>query len=92
MTVLADADECEVNRFRREDVADALCDSFGISLAVQQVITSDSNSIDEPVEQIAPKTGAMREGQADVLVEMEHLHARPVDAGSRRQRLEEVDL
>ena len=31
-------------------------------------------------------------GQADVLVEVEHLDARPVDARRARQRVEELEL
>ena len=34
----------------------------------------------------------MIDGQTDVLVEMKHLDARPVDAGRRGERLEKIEL
>ena len=64
----------------RERVAGLSRNLLGICFAFEQVIPADANFVDEPIEQVAPKAGGMVDRQADVLVEMKHLDARPVDA------------
>ena len=46
----------------------------------------------QPLEKIAAEARGMIDRQADILVEMEHLDARPVDPRRGHQRLEELDL
>ena len=67
-------------------------DARGVALAVEQVIAGDAGLADQPLEQVPAEAGGMIDGQADVLVEMKQLDPRPVDAGRRGERVEELEL
>ena len=71
MTVLANADKCQVNRALGQKTPDRGGGLRGILFAVQQVIPSDRHFADEPIEQVSTKAGRMIDGQTDVFVQVE---------------------
>ncbi len=75
-----------------ECAADSICNLRRIAVAVEQVIAADAHLVDQPIEQVAPKACGVIDRQADVLIEMKHFDARPVDGGRRCERFEEIDL
>src|SRR5580765_1818739 len=52
----------------------------------------DAGLIDEPLLQEAAEAGGMGFRNADVLVEVEHLHARPVNTGKAGEHFEKRKL
>jgi hypothetical protein len=56
------------------------------------VIARDARLRDEPFHQVSAKARRVVDRQADVLVEVEHLHLAPGHAGIGGQRVEEHEL
>ena len=52
----------------------------------------DARLADQPLEQVAAEARRVIDRQADVLVEMKHLDARPVDARRGGERVEKLEL
>ena len=77
---------------RDELAADAVGDRGGVVLDVEQVMARDAGLRNQPFAKVFAKAGGMIGGEADILVEVKHLDARPLDARRRRQRVEEVEL
>jgi len=55
------------------------------------VIPLDPGLADQPLQQISAKACGMIDGQPDVLVKVEHLHASPVERQCG-ERVEEIEL
>ena len=55
-----------------------------LALAVEQVVAGDAGLVDQPLQQVSAEAGRVIDRQTDVLVEVKHLDARPVDAGHPR--------
>ena len=92
VAVLADADERDVDRRRTRSPADLVGDLPRLVLAVEEVVRARCPSVaNQPLEEVAAEACGMIERQADVLVEMEHLDARPVDARRGNQRFEKLE-
>ena len=92
MRVLPDPDERDVDRRLRQLATDALRHLARIPLGVEQVVVANAGLVDQALAQVPAKARGMVDRQADVLVEMEHLDARPVDAVRAGERLEEIEL
>ena len=92
MPVLADADKGDIDRGRPNRIAGRVGNRPRVVLAVEQVVRQDARRTDQPLEQIPAEARGMVHRETDVLVEVEHLHPRPVDPGRGHQRLEEFDL
>src|SRR5207244_5959355 len=70
MPVLPDADESDIYGCRSQSFADA-ADNFGrITVAIEQVIISNSHVMNKAFEKIFAKDGGMTDVKHDVLVEM----------------------
>ena len=92
MPVLPDADESDIYGCRSQSFADA-ADNFGrITVAIEQVIISNSHVMNQAFEKIFAKAGGMTDGKPDVLVEMKHLDSLPVDVFSAGQRVQKIQL
>ena len=52
----------------------------------------DARRVDQPLEEVPPEARRVVGGDADVLVEVEHLHAVPGTSGQRDERGEELEL
>ena len=63
-----------------------------LALAIEQVIRAHPRRSNQPLEEITTEARRMIDRQPDILVEVKHLHARPVDPRRGHQRLEELDL
>ena len=92
MRVLPDPDERDVDRRLRQLAAHALRLLARIPLGIEQVVVANAGLVDQALAQVLAKARGMVDRQADVLVEMEHLDARPVDAVRAGERLEEIEL
>ena len=92
--ILADADKGHINRLVLNQRADASTFLMRIIFAIQVMKRrqGDGQLAHKPLPQIQPKRRRMRDRQADVLVQVKHLHPRPVDPGRGHQRLEELEL
>jgi len=64
----------------------------GIALPVEQVVVRDGGLVNQPLEEIFAKTGAMSVRESNVLVQVEHFDALPFDARSTGKRLQELEL
>ena len=58
----------------------------------QQVIMPDASFLDQLLHEHLAKAAWMRDGQADVFIEMEGLNLAPVDIGSFCKRIEKLEL
>ena len=92
VAVLADADECDVDGALGDRASRPLGDRRGVSFAVEQVVPRETRLADQPLEQVLAEAGRVLDRQADVLVEVKHLDARPVDAGRGGEGVEKVEL
>ena len=92
VAILANPDKRHVDGRLGELAANALGDAGGVLFPIEQMIPGDARLGDEAIEEVFAKTGGMIDRQADVLVQVEHLHARPVDGGRRGKRLQKVEL
>jgi len=92
VTVFADTDECDVDGAGFQFLPHSFDYNRGIQFAVEQVVSPNARFSNEALHQISAEAGRMRFGKSYVLIEMEHLDALPVDAGSCSEELEEVEL
>jgi hypothetical protein len=92
VAVLADADERAIDRRLADGGADPAADLLRVLRAVEQVMPRDAGRPDQALLQVALKARRMVRAHADVLVEMKHLDASPVDAGTGGERLEKLEL
>ena len=83
--ILPNSDKRQIDRFALKFSPDFSDRTSRISVAVQEVISSDPRLADQSLEQILPKARRMRDGKSDVFVKVENFDATPVDAGSRSQ-------
>jgi hypothetical protein len=92
VAVLADADERHVDRVARNRLADRPAHGVDVPLAVELMEHGDPRRLDEMLAQYPAEAGRMRGRQADVLVEVEQLDPRPVDARAPDQVVQEPEL
>ena len=90
--ILPNSDKRQIDRFALKFSPDFSDRTSRISVAVQEVISSDPRLADQSLEQILPKARRMRDGKSDVFVKVENFDATPVDAGSSGQRLKKFEL
>src|ERR1700722_2293114 len=92
VAVFADSDECDVDWCRCQFLTYRADNFGGILFAVEQVIAADAGFSNKAFHQIFAETGGVVDRKANVLIEVEHFDARPVDAGSGGEELEEIEL
>src|SRR5262249_29383984 len=92
MSIFADADEGYVNRRRADLFANALANLIRMAFPIPQVIISQSPPFDQTFEQVFAKARRMSDRQTDVLIEVDHLDFRPVNAGRFRQGAQKLEL
>jgi hypothetical protein len=63
-----------------------------VALPVEQMITPHARGPDQAIQQKLAEAGPMCDRQTNIFIEVKHLHLPPMDAGARRQFLEETDL
>jgi hypothetical protein len=90
--VLTDADERDVDGRLRQLAADTCRHLERIPFHVEQVVIAHAGLVDQALAQVLAKARGMVDRQADVLVEMKHLDAGPVDPVRAGERLEEIEL
>ncbi len=56
------------------------------------MIAADTRLTNEPLHQVSAETGRVIERKSNILIEMEHFDAIPIDAGSSSEKLQEVEL
>jgi hypothetical protein len=93
VAVLADPDEGDVDGrpLQQRSDAPALRGDVG-GVARQEVEGRRVHALDDPLAQVAAEARRVRVADPDVLVEVEHLHARPVDARGRSESVQELEL
>src|SRR5262249_39277347 len=92
MAVFADADEGHVNRRRDDLFADAFANLIRIGVAVEQMAMRYSRRSDQVLHQLLAKARRMRDWQAGVFIEVEHLDFRPVNARRLCQSVQKLEL
>src|SRR5215468_649080 len=92
MTVLANADEGDVDGRFADRLIRPGDDLSRIPFSIQEVSICDSSLADQVLLQKAAETGGMRHGQSDVLVEMKEFHPVPVEALGAGKRVEKLEL
>jgi hypothetical protein len=80
VAVFADADKRDVDGALGDRASRAIGHRRGVPFAVEQVVPRETRLADQPLEQVLAEARRMLDRQADVLVEVKHLDARPVDA------------
>ena len=90
VAVLADADQTDVNGFLA-DLFGQLCDAF--SSAVDKVNSlQGADLVHKALLQVLAEAGHVGDGQTNVLVQMEHLNAVPLNAGFLCQGTDGIEL
>jgi hypothetical protein len=92
MTVLADTDKGDIDWGRRNRSPGRVGNRPRVMFAVEEVVSRDARRPNQPLAQIPAEARRMLHRETDVLVEVEHLHPRPVDPWRGHQRLEKFDL
>ncbi len=92
MGVFADSDEREVDGGGLQCLPYGADDVRGILFTVQQLVAADTCFSNEPLHEIIAEASRVSDGKSDVLIQMEHFDAVPIDPGSCGEELQEVDL
>jgi hypothetical protein len=80
-------------RWAGTQLASYTLDHFpGIALPVEQVVVRDGGLVNQPLEEIFAKTGAMSGRESNVLVQVEHFDALPFDPWGSGKSLQELEL
>src|SRR5437763_17159631 len=91
MSVFADAHKGHVYR-GTANLSGHFGDDFPrVAFSAYEMVTVDPNSIDKPIQQILSKTRRMRDRNAEILIQVEHLHAFPSNFGIGRELIEHSD-
>src|SRR5262249_41254570 len=92
MAVLANPDECYVDRSSRQHPTERLAHIVGITGAGDRMEALDSSGLNQPLAEVPSETGGMRIRQAHVFIEVKHVDPPPVHTGLRPEAVEEGDL
>src|SRR5262249_6621743 len=92
VAVFTDSNEGEVNRCGGQRLPYRANNLGRILLAIEQVIPANARLANEALHQIFAETGRVADREANVLVEVKHFDAVPVDARSCGQELQKVEL
>lgn len=92
VSVLADADESEINGGSEQVVGGGAEKRGGIGVAVECVVTNDGGLIDEATLKIVGEAGWVSDGQAEVLIELKEFDGLPWDRGRGDEGLEKFEL
>jgi len=92
MSVFADAHKGHVYR-GTANLSGHFGDDFPrVTFSAYEMVTLDPNSISKPVQQLFSKTRRMRDWNAEILIQMEQLHALPINFGISRELIEKFEL
>src|SRR3954468_12852400 len=92
MRVLSDSYKCKIDRFALKFTPNFSYRTSGISVAVQEVISSNPCLLDQAFQQVLSETRRMRDGKSDVFVKMKDLDATPVNVGGSGQCIKKFEL